>query len=79
MRPDGLQIGDKIIASGKAEAKVGNCLPVKDIPVGFFIHNVELQPGQGGKIARSAGASVQLVGKENGNAILKMPSSEMRA
>lgn len=78
LRPDGLQIGDKIISSAKAEAKVGNCLPLRNIPVGFFVHNVELYSGQGGKFARGAGSSVQLLGKENELAILKMPSGETR-
>ncbi len=78
LRPAELEIGGEVVASAKAEARVGNCLPLSSIPVGFFIHNVELQPGQGGKIARSAGASVQLVSKENEVALLKMPSSELR-
>jgi len=78
LKPDSLKVGDEIIASDSAEAKVGNCLPLRNIPVGFFVHNVELQPGQGGKFARSAGSSVQLVAKENNLAILKMPSTELR-
>ena len=78
LRPDGLKVGDQILSSVKAEAKVGNSLPLRNIPVGFFVHNIELVPGRGGKIARSAGCSVQLLGKENGLAILKMPSGETR-
>ncbi|MBU1007480.1 50S ribosomal protein L2 [Candidatus Dependentiae bacterium] len=78
LRPDNLRIGDTIMASAKAEAKVGNSLPLKSIPVGFFVHNVELYPGQGGKFARSAGTSVQLVAREDERAILKMPSGEVR-
>jgi large subunit ribosomal protein L2 len=78
LRPDGLNAGDPVLASEKADARVGNCLPLKNIPIGFFVHNVELYPGQGGKIARSAGASVQLMNRENGLAILKMPSGELR-
>ncbi len=78
LKPEGLKIGDAILASDKAEAKIGNCLPLKSIPIGFFIHNVELYPGQGGKFARSAGSSVQLVNRENNLAILKMPSGELR-
>jgi large subunit ribosomal protein L2 len=78
LKPEGLKVGDKIVASDKAEAKVGNCLPLAQIPIGFFVHNVELFPGQGGKFARSAGSSVQLVNKENSLAILKMPSGELR-
>ncbi|MFC1894855.1 50S ribosomal protein L2 [Candidatus Dependentiae bacterium] len=78
LRPDGLSVGDEITAGINAEAKVGNCLPIKKIPVGFFVHNVELLPGNGGQFARSAGCSVQLLGKENKLAILKMPSGETR-
>ena len=78
LRPDGLNVGDGVFASLKAEAKVGNSLPLKNIPVGFFVHNIELIPGQGGKIARSAGCAVQLLGKEGNLAILKMPSGETR-
>lgn len=78
LKPEGLKVGDKVFASDKAEAKIGNCLPLTHIPIGFFIHNVELYPGQGGKFARSAGSSVQLVNKENKLAILKMPSGELR-
>lgn len=77
--PDNLKVGDVVIASEKAEAKVGNSLPLKSIPVGFFVHNVELNPGHGGKIARSAGTAVQLVAREEGKAILKMPSGELRS
>jgi large subunit ribosomal protein L2 len=78
LRPEGLNVGDKVLAGEKAEARVGNCIPLKNIPVGFFIHNVELYAGQGGKFARSAGCSVQLVAKENDAAVLKMPSTELR-
>ena len=78
LKPEGLKVGDTVVASDKAEARVGNCLPLAQIPIGFFVHNVELQPGQGGKFARSAGTSVQLVNKENSLAILKMPSGELR-
>lgn len=78
LKPEGLKVGDTIFAGQKVEAKVGNCLPLANIPIGFFVHNVELYPGQGGKFARSAGSSVQLVNKENNMAILKMPSGEVR-
>ncbi len=78
LKPEGLKVGDKVVSSEKAEAKVGNCLPLRVIPIGFFVHNVELYPGQGGKFARSAGSSVQLVNRENNLAILKMPSGELR-
>jgi len=78
LKPEGLKVGDTVLAGEKAEAKVGNCLPLKEIPIGFFVHNVELYPGQGGKFARSAGTSVQLMNRENNLAILKMPSGELR-
>lgn len=78
LKPEGLAVGDEVIASTKAEAKTGNCLPLKMIPLGFFVHNVELYPGRGGKFARSAGTAVQLVAKENDMATLKMPSGEIR-
>ncbi|KKP22990.1 MAG: 50S ribosomal protein L2 [candidate division TM6 bacterium GW2011_GWF2_28_16] len=78
LRPDGLNIGDIVFASLKAEAKTGNSLPLRNIPVGFFIHNVELVPSKGAKLARSAGGAIQLLGKEGELAILKMPSGETR-
>ncbi len=78
LKPDGLKVGDTVLASENAEAQVGNCVPLKNIPLGFFVHNVELYPGRGGKIARSAGCAVQLVARESGNAVLKMPSGELR-
>jgi large subunit ribosomal protein L2 len=78
LRAEGLNLGMPVLASEKAEAKIGNCIPLRNIPIGFFIHNVELTPGQGGKFARSAGCAVQLMAKENDLAILKMPSGELR-
>ena len=78
LMPDGLKIGDKILASVDADARVGNSMPLKSVPVGFFIHNVEVSPGNGGKFARSAGTSIQLVAKSDTHATLKMPSTEMR-
>jgi large subunit ribosomal protein L2 len=78
LAPEGLSVGHQVLASDAAEAKVGNCLPLKNIPIGFFIHNVELYPGRGGAFARSAGTSVQFVAKEGEHAILRMPSSETR-
>ena len=78
LKPEGLKSGSTIIASAKAEAQVGNCLPLKNIPIGFFVHNVELYPGRGGKFARSAGCAVQFVAKEGDKATLKMPSGELR-
>jgi large subunit ribosomal protein L2 len=76
--PDGLKVGTEVLAGKQVEARAGNCLPLSGIPVGFFVHNVEIQPGSGGKLARSAGASVQVTGKTEEHAILKMPSGEIR-
>jgi large subunit ribosomal protein L2 len=78
LSPDKLSVGDTVVAGETAEAKSGNCLSLRNVPVGFFVHNIELNPGQGGKIARSAGTSAQLMAKEGEHAILKMPSSEIR-
>lgn len=78
LKPEGLKIGNEILASIKAEANVGCSMPLRNVPIGFFVHNVELIPGRGGKLARSAGCSIQLVGRENDIAILKMPSGELR-
>jgi large subunit ribosomal protein L2 len=78
LRPEGLAIGSEIISGVKAEARIGNCMPLQDVPVGFFVHNVELKSGNGGQLARSAGSSIQLMAKEGGLAILKMPSGEVR-
>ncbi len=78
LKPEGLSVGSEIIASVKAEAKVGNCMPLRSIPIGFFVHNVELYAGRGGTFARSAGCAIQLVAKENDKAVLKMPSGELR-
>jgi large subunit ribosomal protein L2 len=78
LMPEGLAIGHTIHAGTNAEPKVGNSLPLRNIPVGFTIHNVELNPGSGGTFARSAGAAVQLVAKGDDYATLKMPSGEIR-
>lgn len=78
LMPEGLGIGSQVQAGKDIEPKVGNCLPLRNIPAGFFVHNVELYPEQGGKIARSAGSSVQITGKTNEHATLKMPSGEIR-
>ena len=64
LKPEGLGLGNEILASDKAEAKVGNCIPLRNIPVGFFVHNVELYPG-GWQICTKCGSAVQLVGKED--------------
>jgi large subunit ribosomal protein L2 len=76
--PDGLGVGAQVVASSKAEAKTGCALPLREIPVGFFVHNVEVVPGSGGKFARSAGTALQLVAKTDEYATLNMPSGEVR-
>ena len=79
LAPEGLKVGDKVVSGAKdVDIKPGNCMPLSEIPVGTFVHAVEFQPGKGAAIARSAGASVQLMGKDNGYAVLRMPSSELR-
>ena len=78
LAPLGLQVGDTVMSGKDAEIKVGNALPLENIPLGSTIHNIELQAGKGGQFARSAGASVQLMAKEGKYATLKMPSGEMR-
>ncbi len=78
LAPAKLNVGDKVISSVGADIKVGNCLPLKKIPVGTTIHNVEMKPGKGGQIARSAGTSVILVGKDSGYAQIKLASKEVR-
>ncbi len=76
--PEGLQVGNVVSAGLKAEAKLGNCLPIRLIPVGFNIHNVEIKPGSGGTFARSAGTTAQLIAKTEQYATLRMPSTEVR-
>lgn len=78
LMPQGLAIGQQVLAGVEVEAKIGNCLPLRSIPVGFMVHNVEITPGSGGTFARSAGTSVQLMAKTEEHATLKMPSGEMR-
>jgi len=78
LHPVGLKVGDPVMSGANADILPGNCLPLKNIPLGTQIHNVELKPGKGGQIARSAGSSVQLVAKEGLFASVKMPSSEIR-
>ena len=73
-----LNVGDTVISSADADIKVGNSKLLKDIPVGTLVHNVELYPGAGGQIARSAGSYVQLMAKEGKEALLRMPSGELR-
>ena len=76
--PQGLKVGDKISSGSNVEIKIGNCLQLKDIPPGTIIHNVELIPGNGGKLARSAGSSVTLSGIDGDYAIIKLASGETR-
>ncbi len=78
LAPKGLNVGDMVESGHGADIKPGNAMPLRYIPVGTTIHNVELRPGQGGKIGRSAGIAVQLVAKEGSHATLRMPSTEMR-
>lgn len=76
--PVGLKVGDTIVSGPEADIKVGNCLPLKNIPVGTFVHNVELSKGKGGQLVRAAGSSAQLMAKEGDYATLRLPSGEMR-
>ena len=76
--PAGLAVGDTIIAGPTADIKVGNALPLANIPTGTFVHNVELYPGRGGQLARAAGNAAQLMAKEGKYALLRLPSGELR-
>lgn len=76
--PQGLQVGAKVESGDAVAPELGNSLQLKNMPLGTVVHNIEMQPGQGGKIARSAGASAQLANKEEKYAVLKMPSGELR-
>ncbi len=76
--PQGLKVGDKVVAGETADIKPGNALPLKNIPTGTFVHNVELYPGRGAQLARAAGNMAQLMAKENGMALLRLPSGELR-
>jgi len=78
LAPVGLNVGDRIVSGADADIKVGNCLPLENIPVGTFVHNIEMHPGKGGQVARAAGISAQLMAKEGKYATLRMPSGEMR-
>ena len=78
LAPQGLTDGDKVISGETADIKAGNCMPIDSIPVGTLIHNIELNPGQGGKLVRTAGQSAQLMAKEGKYATLRLPSGEMR-
>ena len=76
--PQDLKVGDKIVSGPDADIKPGNALPLINIPVGTFLHNIELYPGKGAQLARSAGNTAQLMAKENGMALLRLPSGELR-
>ena len=78
LAPLGLKVGSQIMAGPEAEVRVGNALPLKNIPLGTVVHNVELQPGRGGQMARSAGVGAQLMAKEGDYAMLRLPSGELR-
>ena len=78
LAPQGLTDGDKVISGQKVDIKPGNAMPIESIPVGTMIHNIELNPGQGGKFARSAGQDAQLMAKEGAYAHVRLPSGEMR-
>ncbi len=78
LAPNGLAVGDVVCAGDNADIKPGNALEMKNIPVGTFIHNIELYPSKGGQLVRSAGNMAQLMGKENGYALVRLPSGEMR-
>ncbi len=78
LAPNGLNVGDVVMSGENVEIKVGNCLPLENIPVGIVVHNIELQPKKGGAIARSAGIEARIMAKEGAYATIKMPSGEMR-
>ena len=78
LAPEGLKIGDQVLSSAQADIKPGNCLPIANIPVGTIIHNIELYPGKGAQLVRSAGVAAQLMAKENGKAQVRLPSGEVR-
>jgi len=78
LAPVGLKVGDVVVSGADSDIKAGNALPLKNIPVGTFVHNIELQAGKGGQMVRSAGTSAQLMAKEGNYATLRLPSGEMR-
>ena len=78
LAPEGLKVGMKVMNGPNAEASVGNCLPLVQIPLGLMVHAIELVPGEGAKIARSAGNECQIMARDNGKVTLKMPSGEVR-
>jgi len=78
IHPHGLKVGQKLMSGPAADILVGNALPLKNMPAGTIVHNIELKPGKGAQMARSAGSQAQLVSKEGGTALLKLPSGEIR-
>ncbi|MDD9329470.1 MAG: 50S ribosomal protein L2, partial [Bartonella sp.] len=78
LAPQRLDVGDSVIAGSNVDVKLGNAMPLINMPIGTIVHNVEIKPGKGGQIARSAGAYVQLVGRDEGMAILRLNSGEQR-
>lgn len=78
LAPQGLKVGTVVLSGKSADIKPGNCLELRDMPVGTLVHNIELKAGKGGQIVRSAGASAQLMAKEGGRALLRLPSGEVR-
>ncbi|AQX18183.1 LSU ribosomal protein L2P [Bartonella sp. CDC_skunk] len=78
LAPQRLDVGDSVIAGSNVDVKLGNAMPLSNMPIGTIVHNVEMKPGKGGQIARSAGAYVQLVGRDEGMAILRLNSGEQR-
>lgn len=78
LAPDGLVVGAEVLASPEADIQPGNALPMKSVPLGTTLHNIEMRPGKGGQMARSAGAGAQLVAREGRHALLRLPSGEMR-
>src|SRR3989304_6882314 len=79
LAPEGLKVGTTVFSGTGSDINVGNALPLKEMPLGSFIHNVELKPGKGGQLGRSAGAALQVLAKEGEFAQLKMPSGEVRS
>ena len=78
LAPNGIQVGDVVMSGPEADIKVGNALPIKNIPVGTLLHNIELKIGKGGQMVRSAGAGAQLMAKDGDYALLRLPSGELR-
>lgn len=76
--PEGLRVGDQVVSGPEADIRPGNALPLRNIPLGTFVHNIELQPGKGGQLARSAGAAAQLMARAGDYATLRLPSGEVR-